>query len=78
MSVWLARNKDQDSVYKTFQGKPYPCISGFNGNEIDFHSSNGVNGYRLGTYCPDVMHRLSNMRLKPGTMVRLKAVKFTV
>lgn len=78
MSVWLARNKSfnrEDSFYQTFQSKPEKLIDG---SDIDFHSSIGIRGFRLGLYCPSLMHKLSNMKLKPGTCVKLKAVKFTV
>ena len=78
MSIWLARNKtrrEADTIYQTFQGKPAKFIDG---NGIDFHPSIGKQSFKLGTYCPSLMHKLSNMKLEPGTVVKLKAVKFII
>ena len=78
MSVWLARNKSfnkEDSFYQMFQSKPVKLIDG---SDIDFHPSFGKRSFKLGLYCPSLMHKLSNMKLKPGTCVKLKAVTFTV
>ena len=75
MSVWLARNKSfnkEDSFYQMFQSKPVKLIDG---SDIDFHPSFGKRSFKLGSYCPSLMHKLSNMKLKPGTESRVSGRK---
>ena len=76
MSIWLAREKDVNSSYIAFQGKPERQQRG--DGEIRYSCSITSLGYLLGTFCPDVLHRLSNIKLEPGTHVKLKAVRFIV
>ena len=79
MAIWLARDGNtvsgvKDSYYHTFQNKPVQVNDIY--GDITFHPSYDYFGAKLGTYCPSIMHSLSNMKLKPGTMVRIKAIKF--
>ena len=76
MSIWLARDKNSNSSYLVFQGKPRRQQQA-DGEVLYFCSATAL-GYQLGTFCPDVLHRLSNIKLEPGTHVRLKAVEFIV
>ena len=76
MSIWLAREKDANNSYIVFQGKPRR--QQYTDGETLYFCSKTSLGYQLGTFCPEVLHRLSNIELEPGTMVRLKAVKFII
>ena len=79
MSIWIVREKTgtlRNGYYGSFQGKPRHSINSY--GDVNFYSNNGGNSYSLGTYCPEVFERISNIHLEPGEMVRIKSIEFTI